>query len=328
MINLGIQCALETMLQAWGDSGADAIGMSGLLVKSTLIMKENLEVLKERGLTIPIILGGAALTRRYVEADLNAVYPGRVFYARDAFDGLRLMERIKGGLATPAAPAAPDDDAAAAAAENDDPGTGYEAKIMLAAAEGAPAAPVRTPPRTTIPSAPFFGTKVARDVPLREVYRYINQTALIRGQWQVKKGKLTADEYHRLLEEKIHPALRELQEEAERERLLRPDVVYGFYPCRSDGNDLIVFGPEGAADPSAPWDPDERPSAQGTPPVHLPETTEGPEAEHRRLSSSPAGGRSTTCSGSSSSPSGPRRRNTRRRSSIPDATGSTSTSTG
>ncbi|HLB00660.1 MAG TPA: methionine synthase, partial [Bacteroidota bacterium] len=102
VFNLGVQCALETMLTAYDQNDADAIGMSGLLVKSTLIMKENLGVLTERGLSVPVILGGAALTRRYVEHDLDAVYPGRVFYARDAFDGLRLMEKImKGGMPSP-----------------------------------------------------------------------------------------------------------------------------------------------------------------------------------------------------------------------------------
>ncbi len=256
VINLGIQCALEKMLQAWRDHGADAIGMSGLLVKSTLIMKENLEVLRERDLAIPVILGGAALTRRYVESDLNAIHPGRVFYARDAFDGLRLMERIGAGLETPAPAGGTVDDAASvAAAESDDPGTGYEAKIMLATTDVDATVPVRVLRQATIPSVPFFGTKVVRDIPLREVYRYINEIALIRGQWQVKKGKLSPDEYRRILDEKIHPALRQLQEEAERERLLRPDVVYGYYPCRSEGDDLVVFAPDGNTDPSEPWDP-------------------------------------------------------------------------
>ncbi|HLF15774.1 MAG TPA: methionine synthase [Bacteroidota bacterium] len=258
VINLGIQCALEKMLQAWRDNGAHAIGMSGLLVKSTLIMKENLEVLTERGLKIPVILGGAALTRRYVEQDLNAVYPGRVFYARDAFDGLRLMERIGGGIEVRGVSGIPPESGGAGAAgENDDPGTGYEAKILLATSGSTETTPARTIARVPIPLAPFFGTKVKRDVPLREVYRYVNETALIRGQWQVKRGKLPAEEYRRLLDEKIYPELKHLQDEAERGKLLRPDVVYGYYPCRSDGNDLVVFAPDGQADPSAPWDPRE-----------------------------------------------------------------------
>jgi 5-methyltetrahydrofolate--homocysteine methyltransferase len=255
VINLGIQCPLAAMLQAHGEYSADAIGMSGLLVKSTLIMKENLEVLAERGLKIPVILGGAALTRRYVEQDLDAVYPGKVFYARDAFDGLRLMERIVageagGGEAGSTAGAG----SSGTAQENDDPGTGYEAKVLLALAgsgETAPAASLRSVP---VPSVPFFGTRVVTDVPLGEVYRYINETALIRGQWQVKRGKLSAEEYHRLLEEKIYPELRQLQAEAERDALLGPAVVYGYYPCRSQGNDLVIFAPESATGPSARWD--------------------------------------------------------------------------
>jgi 5-methyltetrahydrofolate--homocysteine methyltransferase len=253
--NLGIQCPLETMLQSWAENGADAIGMSGLLVKSTLVMKENLEVISERKLAVPVILGGAALTRRYVEQDLNAVHPGRVFYARDAFDGLRLMERIRAG-GTAAAPAVgretPEPDG------NDDPGTGYEAKVLLASAAPPASAPAAPPAAVPVPVVPFFGTKVVRDVPLDEIYRYVNETALIRGQWQVKRGKLAPEAYHRLLEEKIYPELRRLQEHAKREALLAPAVVYGFYPCRSEGNDLVVCAPAGREDPSEPWDPADR----------------------------------------------------------------------
>ncbi len=261
VINLGIQCALETMLEAWRVHGADAIGMSGLLVKSTLIMKENLEVLTERRLDIPVILGGAALTRRYVEQDLNAVYPGRVFFARDAFDGLHLMERIRGGgIAIPPVHPGPQPDGAEAAVESDDPGTGFEAKIMLSAAEAPGSSNLRSVAKAPPVAVPFFGTKVVRSVPLAEVYAYINTTALIRGQWQVKKGKLAPDDYRRLLEEKVYPELARLQGEAERDRLITPDVVYGYYPCRPEGNDLILYVPEGHSDPSGRWEPrDDRP---------------------------------------------------------------------
>jgi 5-methyltetrahydrofolate--homocysteine methyltransferase len=259
VVNLGIQCALEKMLQAHAENRADAIGMSGLLVKSTLIMKENLEVMTERKLSVPVILGGAALTRRYVEQDLNAVYPGHVFYARDAFDGLRLMERIRNGDAThpegvPSAGAAP---SAIEEADDADPGTGYEAKVLIAqAAVPAPETRAAAPPaRVAVPRAPFFGTRVVGDVPLGEVYRFINEIALIRGQWQVKKGKLSQEDYNVLLDEKIRPALLRLQEQASREGLLAPAVVYGYYPCRAEGNDLVVFSPEGRSDPSAEWDP-------------------------------------------------------------------------
>ncbi len=262
VINLGIQCALETMLDAWRNNGADAIGMSGLLVKSTLIMKENLEVLTERRLEIPVILGGAALTRRYVEQDLDSVYPGRVFYARDAFDGLRLMERIRGGGIAGRGPAvlpAPPD-GAGADIDTDDPGTGFEAKVLLASAEGPGSPTPRSVPSAPPVSVPFYGTRVVRGVPTGDVYDYINTTALIRGQWQVKRGTLTPDAYRRLLEEKIYPELDRLKTEAGREGLIRPEVVYGYYPCRPEGDDLVLYVPEGHADPSDRWDPrDARP---------------------------------------------------------------------
>jgi len=256
VVNLGIQCALETMLKAHDDNRADAIGMSGLLVKSTLIMKENLEVMTERKLAVPVILGGAALTRRYVEQDLNAVYPGKVFYARDAFDGLRMMERIRAGdTAVPeAAVAAP---GSTEEAEDSDPGTGYEAKVLLAAAAPVETRAAAPPARVTPPRAPFYGTRVVPGVPLAEIYRYINEVALVRGQWQVKKGKLAPEEYRALLDGKILPELRRLQALAERERLLAPAVVYGYYPCRAQGNDLVVYAREGGTDPSAEWDPAE-----------------------------------------------------------------------
>jgi 5-methyltetrahydrofolate--homocysteine methyltransferase len=244
VINLGIKCAVETMLQAAEKEGADAIGMSGLLVKSTLIMKENLAVMNERGITLPVILGGAALTRRYVEQDLRGVYRGPVFYANDAFDGLRTMEKIAAGdIRHESSGQATEDDA--------DTLTGTEAKIALAQREDprygqsqVPSAVERRSAVKTdvpIPTPPFWGVRVVPDIPLRDVFRYVNEVALIRGQWQVRKGTSTEDEYRTMLQEKIYPELEALKQQAEREGLLRPQVVYGYFPCRSEGNDLIIY---------------------------------------------------------------------------------------
>jgi 5-methyltetrahydrofolate--homocysteine methyltransferase len=250
VVNLGIKCALDTMLHAAEEHRADAIGMSGLLVKSTLVMKENLAVMQERGLTIPVILGGAALTRRYVEQDLRAVYAGPVLYANDAFDGLRYMERIGAGtLPSGAAPAGE-------TAGDDEVPTGAEAKIALAQQEdpryretaagtGTRRSSVRTD--VPIPTPPFWGTRVV-DVPLESVYPYINEVALIRGQWQVRKGKSTEEEYRRLLEEKIHPELAALKDRARAERLLQPRVVYGYFPCFAEGDDLVVLADDRSAE--------------------------------------------------------------------------------
>jgi 5-methyltetrahydrofolate--homocysteine methyltransferase len=240
VINLGIKCSVERMIQAVAEHAADAIGMSGLLVKSTLIMKENLEVLNEQNITLPVVLGGAALTRRYVENDLRSVYKGFVEYANDAFDGLRFMEKVKTGEFHVAAPPSQD--------ENDeDRLTGSEAKIALAISDQRSSSRVPGQQRSNvrkdvpIPPAPFWGTRVVEDVPLEEVFSFVNEVALIRGQWQVRKGSMKESEYQNLLKEKVFPDYERLKEMIRNERLLQPKVVYGYFPCQSEGNDLIVY---------------------------------------------------------------------------------------
>ena len=253
VFNLGIKCAIETMLHAAGEHRADAIGMSGLLVKSTLIMKENLEVMNERGITMPVILGGAALTRRFVEQELRRVYKGTVLYANDAFDGLRYMERIVRGEVMYASPGG-------ATEGEDDTLTGTEAKIALALRvdnryqeRGADVASrnvhaarhsnVRTD--VDIPTPPFWGTKVVENVPLDEVFNYVNDVALIRGQWQVRKANMSEEEYRKLLEERIYPEYESLKVAVKKETLLQPKVVYGYFPCQSSGDELIVYDLDG-----------------------------------------------------------------------------------
>jgi 5-methyltetrahydrofolate--homocysteine methyltransferase len=250
VVNLGIKCPIETMLQAAEEHRADAIGMSGLLVKSTLVMKENLEVMNERNLTTPVILGGAALTRRYVEQDLRAVYRGPVFYANDAFDGLSLMEQIVSGEVQSYRTEAPEH------GDDEDLLTGAEAKIRLVeksarAASRQAVSPVsvmieqprRSAVRTDvpIPTPPFWGSKVVEDISLDEVFRYVNDVALIRGQWRVVRGKLSEAEYQKILREQIYPELEALKAKVKAERLFIPKVVYGYFPCNSEGNDLIIY---------------------------------------------------------------------------------------
>jgi len=242
VINLGIKCAIETMLHAAVEHKADAIGMSGLLVKSTLVMKENLEVMNEQAVTIPVVLGGAALTRRYVEGDLRRVYNGKVFYANDAFDGLHFMEKLAAGdLSYGVDSSSGPDDA--------DTLTGTEAKIALARKEDGRYAESaenskqhsRVRQDVPIPKPPFWGTKVVDDIPLDDVFRFVNEVALVRGQWQVRKGKMKEDEYRKLLEEKVTPEFVALKEQIKREGLLQPRVVYGYFPCQSSGDDLIIY---------------------------------------------------------------------------------------
>jgi len=243
VINLGIKCSIEKMIEAAKEHNADVMGMSGLLVKSTLVMKENLEVLNEQNITIPVILGGAALTRRYVEQDLKPLYTGKVFYANDAFDGLRLIEEIKSGKTG-------DDrsERGSSIVESEDSTLiGSEAKIalMLAAEE-------KTPKQSKIrrvaeiPKLPFWGSRMVDDISLDEVFRYINEAALIRGQWRVVRGKKSEEEYKRILQYQIYPELEKLKLKIKNEKLLEPKVVYGYFPCQSEGNDLIIYHPDEA----------------------------------------------------------------------------------
>ena len=267
VVNLGIRCPIDALLQAADEHHAHTIGMSGLLVKSTLIMKENLEVMNERSIVIPVVLGGAALTRRYVEQDLRQIYKGSVFYANDAFDGLHFMEKITNGDLS-YGPSAIDIE------EQVETLTGTEAKIALAKRENqryretvgrkqpvqkkdeassrrdgetgteiGVAVVHRSNIRTDvpIPKPPFLGTKVVEDVSLDEVFTYVNEVALIRGQWQVRKGKMKEDEYQKLLQEKVYPDYESLKVKIKDGRLLQPKVVYGYFPCQSDGDDLIIY---------------------------------------------------------------------------------------
>jgi 5-methyltetrahydrofolate--homocysteine methyltransferase len=251
VINLGIKCPVETMIHAMAEHKANAVGMSGLLVKSTLVMKENLEVLNEQNITVPVILGGAALTRRYVDQDLKSVYKGRVFYANDAFDGLRLMEQIATGKLEEKRNDQGDD---SQEKEDVDGLVGSEAKIALMLAEDE-----KEPKRSKIqrdveiPSPPFWGSKVVENISLDEVFPYINETALIRGQWRVVRGKMLEQEYKKLLDESIYPVLEAQKLKIKKENLLRPRVVYGYFPCQSDGNDLIIYYPKEEPQAGKEW---------------------------------------------------------------------------
>jgi 5-methyltetrahydrofolate--homocysteine methyltransferase len=232
VINLGIKVPIEQMLQAAEEHGADTIGMSGLLVKSTLIMKENLEVMNERSITIPVILGGAALTRRYVEADLRAIYKGALAYANDAFDGLHFMEEIcQNEKSMGEMPPKRKTENVMRKTENE--------KHDIAVTEKPTWKPVE------FPAAPFLGTKVVRDIPLNTVFEYINPIALFRGQWQVRRGKMKVADYNKMVEEKFVPIFEELKQRCINERLLAPEVVYGYFLCNGEGDDVIIFDESG-----------------------------------------------------------------------------------
>jgi 5-methyltetrahydrofolate--homocysteine methyltransferase len=247
--NLGIKQPIESILKACDEHGADAIGMSGLLVKSTLIMKENLELMNERGIKVPVVLGGAALTRRYVEDDLKSLYRGQLYYARDAFAGLHTMDLLVGsdGQVTGGEKERSGD----AATHEDDVEdlVGEEAKLGIRKI-AKPRVTVDTThttrssvnPNVSIPKAPFYGSRIVDDIHLEDVFAYVNETALFKGQWQFKQGRMPVDEYKALVREKVKPIYEELKERSIGDLLLVPRIVYGYFPCQSEGNDLIVYG--------------------------------------------------------------------------------------
>jgi 5-methyltetrahydrofolate--homocysteine methyltransferase len=255
VINLGIKQTIDAILSSYEEHQADAIGMSGLLVKSTLIMKENLEVMNERNIKVPVVLGGAALTRRYVEDDLKTLYKGNLFYARDAFAGLYTMDKLmNGGVAQTGAPASRlqnqlESERDARAPVDDEELIAEEAKLGVRK-------PARVRPvvgdttHTTrslvvtdnpIPQPPFFGSRVVDRIPLNNVFSFVNETALFKGQWQFKQGRRSNEEYQGFVSEHVRPVYEELKARSERERLLIPKVVYGYFPCQSAGNDLIIY---------------------------------------------------------------------------------------
>jgi 5-methyltetrahydrofolate--homocysteine methyltransferase len=246
--NLGIKQPIEAILQACDETGADAIGMSGLLVKSTLIMKDNLELMNERGVKVPVILGGAALTRRYVEDDLKSLYKGSLYYAHDAFAGLRTMDQLVG--ATDATENTDTTDKPAVEESLEDL-VGEEAKLGIrkparprgAQPRGDTAHTIRSSvnPDAPIPTAPFYGSRVVEQISLDDVFAFVNENALFKGQWQFKQGKTPPDEYQKLVRDKVRPIYEELKERSKREELLVPKVVYGYFACQSAGNDLIVY---------------------------------------------------------------------------------------
>jgi 5-methyltetrahydrofolate--homocysteine methyltransferase len=257
VVNLGIKQPIESIIRAFEEYQADAIGMSGLLVKSTLIMRDNLEILNERNIKAPVVLGGAALTRRYVEDDLKPLYRGSLFYAKDAFDGLHVMDLLTGDGCGDGARKAEKQEKAAPAGSNNDSGAdeleeliGEEAKLGIrkpqrprAAAITGTAQAMRSDVRidVPIPPAPFWGSRVVEEISLDDVFAFINETALFKGQWQFKQGRRSADEYRAFIAEKVRPVYDALKERAKRERLLVPRVVYGYFPCQSEGNDLIIY---------------------------------------------------------------------------------------
>ena len=233
VVNIGIKQTINQIIDGAIESNADAIGMSGLLVKSTVIMKENLQEIAARGLDQkwPIVLGGAALTRAYVEQDLAALFPGEVRYARDAFEGLRLMDSImavKRGEPGAALPALRERKVANTRIKNEElPIDTRRSDVAI---------------DVDIPTPPFFGSRVVKGIQLSDYAGMLDERALFVGQWGLKGNR---GEYESMVEAEGRPRLRSLLNEVQSSGWLNAAVVYGYFPCYSEGNDLVILHHEG-----------------------------------------------------------------------------------
>ncbi|MFD7071986.1 methionine synthase [Streptomyces sp. NPDC059913] len=240
VVNLGIKQPVSAILEAAEEHRADVIGMSGLLVKSTVIMKENLEELNQRRMAAdyPVILGGAALTRAYVEQDLHEIYEGEVRYARDAFEGLRLMDAliaVKRGIPGAVLPElkqrrVPKRDTAVL--EVDEPEEGVRSDVAV---------------DNPVPEPPFWGTRVVKGIQLKEYASWLDEGALFKGQWGLKQSRAgDGPTYEELVETEGRPHLRGWLDKLQTENLLEAAVVHGYFPCVSKGDDLILLHEDGS----------------------------------------------------------------------------------
>ncbi|MHC4948774.1 MAG: vitamin B12 dependent-methionine synthase activation domain-containing protein, partial [Planctomycetota bacterium] len=237
--NLGIKQPVGRIVEAMRETGADAIGMSGLLVKSVLVMEENLRELNELDIDVPVLLGGAALSRSYAESHLRDVYAGPVYYGKDAFDGLRICDHLAAGRLGEI------DEEIETRREKREKAERRVAEAPAAAAPVAVAARVVEPAVVGPPQPPFLGVRIVDDVDLDDVYRYVNRVALFRGQWGFRRGSRTTEAAEREVREVAEPIFDRLRRRCRDEGILRPRVVYGYFPCHRDGDDLIVYEPDG-----------------------------------------------------------------------------------
>ncbi|MGC8552530.1 MAG: methionine synthase [Phycisphaerae bacterium] len=243
--NLGIKQPIANVIEAAKQHNAHAIGLSGLLVKSTLVMRDDLQELNRLDINVPVVLGGAALTRKYVEKDLRAIYQGPLFFGKDAFEGLKVMDHITTGRM-----------------EQILAETGESPDRISALCKGGTVAVVEPPVLTTgpqpddytvsdirhdnvIPAAPFLGSRVVHDIPVDAVFPYIDEVALFRGQWQFKSGNMPRDEFRKWTESHVRPIYERIKQKCRDMNLLHPQIVYGYFACNSDKNDLIIYEQDG-----------------------------------------------------------------------------------
>ncbi len=249
VVNLGIKQPIANILNAAKEYKADAIGMSGLLVKSTVIMKDNLQELRREGIDVPVLLGGAALTRKFVEEDCVTAYGGqRVAYARDAFDGLSLMDKVVGGSF----------DTYVAGTQEKRAGRPTNTKRILGQAANAERRPVDADEIRTrrqelhrdviSPNPPFWGPRVLARVPVATLVPYLNETMLFQFQWGFRKMGKSLDEFKSWAAQEVKPILKRMLDLCQTDDILRPQAVYGYWKCAGDGNDVVLFEEDGTTE--------------------------------------------------------------------------------
>ena len=249
VINLGIKQPVTSIIQAAKEHKADAVGMSGLLVKSTVVMRENLEEMTREGLEVPVLLGGAALTRAYVEGDCVASYgSGRVAYAGDAFDGLTLMDKVVEGSF----------DQQLAIQQAKRAGKATNRRRVLGQATSAATGPVdkdavrarrrRLAEGVPVPTPPFWGPKLIDHVPLKTLVTYLNERMLYQLQWGYRKDGKSFEEFKEWAKKELRPVLDRILRIAAQEEILRPTAVYGYWKAAADGNDVILFEEDGTTE--------------------------------------------------------------------------------
>jgi len=229
VINLGIKVELDDFVKTLKESNADAIGMSGLLVKSTQVMKENLEALQRGGIKIPILLGGAALTRSFIDDFCRPFYDGPIFYCKDAFDGVTAMSRIEAGNF-----------------DTDLHGKEGEEKVVKVKEEIVipPFEELKMPSRDIeVPTPPFWGRRELKLAPhqIEMAFEWINHKLLFKSRWGYSSKGMTKEAYQKQLDEIVWPAYEKLKKRFIKEKLFEPTILYGYWPCRSDDNTLLIF---------------------------------------------------------------------------------------
>jgi 5-methyltetrahydrofolate--homocysteine methyltransferase len=237
VINIGIKVELESFLEVLKEESVHAIGMSGLLVKSTAVMKENLETMEAEGITIPVLLGGAALTRSFVDDFCRPIYSGPLFYCRDAFDGVIAMGRIEKYqqelIENPNAILDTKLSGDLVARE-----TKEQKEVIIP-----PFEQIKLPQKVDIPTPPFWGRRVLQkeQIDLEMVFKWVNKRTLFKMQWGYKSKGMEKEAYQKLIQETVEPTFERLKETFIKEELFEPTILYGYYPCRSDDQTLYIF---------------------------------------------------------------------------------------